>query len=337
MQLPRTDIGGVFAPYGRGLSYVSGSSNPCAAEARRRRPTCSHGEWPTLASDQAGLVGKALAGVFCIEASSPRSTRTTSCRCGGTHRTRWGSSRQAVGDIISSFGALMHNDPLLLLSTGRWGRRFCLVFSADAGAAQMLVFRFAVCCCSFWLPRYPPMTWRFVQLRQYTAGVFRSAICWRLPGCLAFSGGDARRAPRCSAAGACGSIRLPSELAAAVLVAVAIRRLAVASGRIRWTVLWAAVALLFLAGALHAGHARGLRGVRPRTQRLDEARPARSDPSVPRHTRLEPATRIRCCRWRTMSAGRYLPWPIVLCASGLFVAAAALTISAGIPAPGCCR
>ena len=216
------------------------------------------------------------------------------------------------------FGVLMHADPLPLLSTVLGTA--CLVGSAVL-AARLLAFRFAAAAVCFIL---------LASISVYYGDLFSydsTRLAFPFGNLLAIAGLDAffrgqRAAGIMLLALAPAFYPVASELAAAVLVAVAIRRLAWPLGYTS-TLLWAAAALLaslvlymLVTRAAYAALGLELNG----------------------RTRLDPLAAIHRFRdildlFRTHSVpllatagGRYLPRPIALCASGLGAAAAALTI-----------
>ena len=218
------------------------------------------------------------------------------------------------------FGVLMHNDPLPLLSTVLG--TVCLVGSAVL-AAQMLAFRFAAAALVFVL---------IASISVYYGDLFSfdsTRLAFPFGNLLAIAGLNGLfRGQR--AAGVMLLVLAPafypvaSELAAAVLVAVAIRRLAWPQGDTS-TLLWAAAALLaslvlymLVTRVAYAALGFELNG---RT-RLDPLA------AIHRFHDIFDLFRTHSVPLLAAAGGRYLPWPIVLCASGLGFAAAALTILA---------
>ncbi len=137
------------------------------------------------------------------------------------------------------FRVLMHTDPLPLLSTVLG--TVCLVGSAVL-AAQMLAFRFAAAALSFILVASISVYYGDLFSYDSTRLAFPFGNLLAIAGLFGFFRGQ-RAAGVMLLALAPGFYPVASELAAAVLVAVAIRRLAWPLGDTS-TLLWAAAALL---------------------------------------------------------------------------------------------
>lgn len=216
------------------------------------------------------------------------------------------------------FGVLMHNDPLPLLSTVLGTA--CLVGSAVM-AAQMLAFRFAATALSFILIASISVYYGDLFSFDSTRLAFPFGNLLAIAGLFGFFRGH-RAAGVVLLTLAPAFYPAASELAAAVLVAVAIRRLASPHGDTS-TLLPAAAALLaslvlYMLVTRMAYAALGLE-LNGRT-RLDPLA------AVHRFHEILDLFRTHSMPLLATRGGRYLPWPIVLCASGLFVGAAALTI-----------
>jgi len=220
------------------------------------------------------------------------------------------------------FGVLMHNDPLPLLSTVLG--TVCLVGSAVL-AARLLAFQFAAAALVFILIASISVYYGDLFSYDSTRLAFPFGNLLAIGGLYGFFRGQ-RAAGVVLLALAPAFYPVASELAAAVLVAVAIRRLAWPQGDTQGdtrTLLSAATALLaslvlymLVTRVVYAALGLELNG---RT-RLDPLA------AIHRFHDILDLFRTHSMPLLATAGGRYLPWPIVLCASGLGVAAAALTI-----------
>ncbi|HEX3989720.1 MAG TPA: glucosyltransferase domain-containing protein [Acetobacteraceae bacterium] len=216
------------------------------------------------------------------------------------------------------FGVLMHTDPLPLLSTVLG--TVCLVGSAVL-AARLLAFRFAAAALVFILVASISIYYGDLFSYDSTRLAFPFGNLLAIAGLYGFFRGQ-RAVGIVLLALAPGFYPVASELAAAVLVAVAIRRLAWPQGDTS-AVLSAAAALLaslvLYMLVTHVAYAALGLELNGRT-RLDPLA------AIHRFHEVLDLFRTHSMPLLARAGGRYLPWPIVLCASCLFVAAAALTI-----------
>ena len=216
------------------------------------------------------------------------------------------------------FGVLMHADPLPLLSTVLGTA--CLVGSAVL-AARLLAFRFAAATVCFILLASISVYYGDLFSYDSTRLAFPFGNLLAIAGLYGFFRGQ-RVAGVVLLTLAPAFYPVASELAAAVLVAVAIRRLAWPHGE-TGTLLWAAAALLaslvlYMLVTRVAYAALGLE--------LNDRTRVDSLAAIHRFHDILDLFRTHSMPLLAPAGGRYLPRPIALCASGLGVVAAALTI-----------